>query len=113
MRRREPRPATETPRQAIGRHLAAGAHTARELSALVGLREKEVVDHLAHLARTVRASGARLEVDPARCLGCGWVFRGRERLTKPSACPRCRGQHLTAPTFALAPARDGTRDPAT
>lgn len=102
MRRDDSRPAAETPRQAIRRHLAAGPHTAHELSALVHLPEREVVPHLEHLARSLPGAGAALEVDPARCLGCGYVFRDRRRLARPSACPRCRGQHLSPPVFGIA-----------
>lgn len=96
-----PRSATETPRQAIRRLLAAGAHTAYELSALVGLREKDVAPHVEHLARSLRHGDEQLEVDPARCLDCGYAFRDRRKLARPSACPKCRGQHLAAPTFRI------------
>ena len=105
----QPRPVTETPRQAIRRHLAAGPHTAPALSALVHLPEKEIVPHVEHLARSLHGRGAALEVEPARCLGCGYVFRDRRRLTRPSACPRCRGQHMTPPVFRLT-TRATTRD---
>jgi len=98
----------ETPRQAIRRLLAAAPHTAHELSALVHLSEKDVVPHLEHLARSLRGRSDRLEVEPAACLDCGFVFRDRRRLSRPSACPRCRSQHLRAPVFRLARA-GGTR----
>lgn len=101
MRPDDPRPATETPRQAIRRHLAAGPRTAHELSALVHLPEKEVVPHLEHLARSLHGTGASLDVEPARCLGCGYVFHDRRRLARPSACPRCRAQRLSPPVFRL------------
>lgn len=112
MRRHERPPATETPRQAIRRHLTAGAHTAHALSALVGVPEKDVAGHLEHLARSLRATGGRLQVEPARCLACDWVFRDRERLAKPSACPRCRSQHLAAPVFSITAPGDEPSSPA-
>jgi predicted Zn-ribbon and HTH transcriptional regulator len=96
-----PPSATETPRQAIGRLLAAAPHTAHELSALVHLPEKDVVPHLEHLARSLRSRGARLDVDAARCRDCAYVFRDRRRLARPSACPRCRSEHLSVPTFRV------------
>jgi predicted Zn-ribbon and HTH transcriptional regulator len=98
---RPPPPASETPRQAIRRHLSGGPRTARELSALAHVSEKEVVTHLEHIARSVRGAGARLGIEPSRCQDCGFVFRDRTRLGRPSGCPRCRGQHLTAPLFRL------------
>ena len=94
-------PASETPRQAIRRHLAEAARTAHELSALVHLPEKEIVPHLEHLARSAHATGDRLEVEQPRCLDCGFAFRERTRLGRPSACPRCRGQRLSLPVFRL------------
>ena len=63
--------------------------------------EKDVAGHLEHLARSLRRSGARLVVEPSRCRDCDWVFRDRTRLTRPSACPRCRGQHVSAPVFHI------------
>ena len=96
-----PRSADETPRQAIRRLLAEGPRTAYELSALVHLPEKEIAPHLEHLARSLRHGDARLEVDPARCLDCGFVFRDRRKPGRPSACPQCRGQHLAAPVFRI------------
>lgn len=93
--------ATETPRQAIARVLAEAPHTAHELSALVRVPEKDVATHLEHLERSLRRSGGRLDVEPARCRDCDYVFRDRRRLTRPSACPRCHGQHLSAPVFRI------------
>lgn len=106
---REAPASIETPRQAIRRHLLDGPHTARELSVRVRLPERDVVPHLEHLARSVRAAGERLAVEPARCLHCGFVFRERTRLGKPSGCPRCRAPHVTAPVFRIVPKEGGRR----
>jgi predicted Zn-ribbon and HTH transcriptional regulator len=94
--------AGETTRQAIARLLRAEQHTAYELSALVHVRERDVASHLEHLVRSLRRGDERLVVEPARCHDCGHTFRDRTRLTRPSACPRCRGQHLSAPAFRIA-----------
>jgi len=100
-----PAPRGETIRQGLLAALAAGPRTARELSEALQVREREVLEHLAHLARSLRRGGRRLAVEPARCLACGFVFRQRERFARPSACPRCRSQHLRAPVFGLAERR--------
>ncbi|OQY68114.1 MAG: hypothetical protein B6D46_04430 [Polyangiaceae bacterium UTPRO1] len=97
----EPPLAIATPRQAIARELAVAPCTAHALSALVQVPEKDVVGHLEHLARSLRRRGARLEVEAAHCRDCGYVFRGRRRLARPTACPRCHGQHLQAPVFSI------------
>jgi predicted Zn-ribbon and HTH transcriptional regulator len=96
-----PRSATETPRRAIRRLLVEAPRTAYELSALAHLPEREMAGHLEHLARSLRHGDERLEIEPARCLDCGFVFRDRRRPHRPSACPGCRGQHLAAPVFRI------------
>ena len=90
-----------TVRSALRQVLGEGPLTARELSARVGISEKEVSGHLEHLARSLRHSSERLRVEPAQCLGCGFVFEERTRLSKPSKCPVCRGQRLDPPRFVI------------
>jgi transcriptional regulator len=92
-----------TVREALLRHLREGPRTAHELSGLVGIPEKQVADHLAHVSRSLKRTAERLHVEPAQCLDCGFVFRKRTRLDRPSACPICRNQHLGAPRFAVQP----------
>ena len=83
--------------------IEAGPKTARELSTEVKISEKDVVAHLEHLERSLREEGARLIIEPAACLGCGFVFRKRERLGRPSRCPVCRGERLSSAKFSVEP----------
>jgi hypothetical protein len=75
--------------------------TARELSARVGISEKDVAGHLEHLEKSLRAGGAALEVLPAECLACGFVFRERKRLSRPGSCPECRSTRIDPPAFRI------------
>jgi len=77
------------------------ARTAKELSAAVGISEKDVAEHLAHLERSLKPEGLRLEVAPAQCLACGHVFRDRKRFTRPGACPGCRSTRIDPPAFRV------------
>ena len=77
------------------------ARTAKELSAAVGISEKDVAEHLAHLERSLKPEGLRLEVTPAECLACGFVFRDRKRFTRPGACPTCRSTRIDPPAFRI------------
>jgi predicted Zn-ribbon and HTH transcriptional regulator len=90
-----------TARQALRAALGDEPRSAKELSALVGLREKEVLEHLEHLERTLRAEGARLAALPARCLACAFVFRARERASKPSRCPQCKSERIEPQRFSV------------
>lgn len=89
-----------TLRQEIIRLLEEGPHTARELSQKIGAREKEVLDHLPHVAKSLAAGRHPLSITPARCLACGHSFRDRRRFTTPSRCPRCRGERIEPPVFS-------------
>jgi transcriptional regulator len=96
-----PPPRTASVREMLRAALAEGPATAKELSRRAGVRERDVPGHLEHLARSLAARGERLTVEPASCVDCGYVFRNRDRLARPSACPACRGTHLDPPVFAL------------
>jgi len=74
---------------------------ARELSREVSIREKEVYDHLTHIAKSLAAKGNTLSIQPARCLSCGYVFKDRQRYTRPGRCPRCKKSHLQTPSFFI------------
>jgi hypothetical protein len=96
-----PPSADETPRRRVLAALREGAATARDLSKAARVSERDVADHLAHLAKSLRAQGERLVMEPPECLDCGFRFPGRERTTRPSHCPRCRGARLTLPAFRV------------
>ena len=91
----------ETIRDALRRALAEGPKTLRELSADVGVSEREIPEHLEHLARSLHAEGTRLSIEPARCRKCGFEFREKVQLTRPGKCPRCRATRIAAPRAAI------------
>lgn len=71
---------------------------AREL----GLRREDVEDDVRHAIRSARAAGGRVEVLPAQCKACGYLFDD-ERLTKPGKCPACRGTRIFEPQVSIRP----------
>ncbi len=75
--------------------------TAKDLGQAARMRERDVPEHLEHLARSLKAEGLRLEVEPARCVACEFVFRDRSRLTAPGQCPECRSPRVAPPRFTL------------
>ncbi len=74
---------------------------AKDLSQMLGIREKEVYPHLGHIARSVAARKAKLDVVPPRCLSCGFTFDSRKRYTRPGRCPQCRGQRIEEPRYRI------------
>jgi|WetSurMetagenome_2_1015567.scaffolds.fasta_scaffold180131_1 transcriptional regulator len=89
-----------TIRQALKEILLEEPASALELSQRLSIPEKEVYEHLQHLARAPGA-GFRFHLIPAGCRKCGFTFAKRQRLTTPSRCPVCRGESIKRPRFAL------------
>jgi transcriptional regulator len=89
-----------TLRQAMRELLAEHPRSSLELSQLLSLSEKEVLEHLQHLARAP-GPGLTFRIIPAVCKHCGFVFKKRERLTRPSRCPLCQHESISRPRFAL------------
>jgi len=91
----------ETVRRRILSLLSGQSLTARQISAEVGIPEREAYAHMPHVKRTVARLGGRLAVTPAECRQCGYVFRKRERPNRPGRCPVCRGESISEPLFAV------------
>ncbi|MCL4504045.1 MAG: transcriptional regulator [Deltaproteobacteria bacterium] len=89
-----------TLRQMIKELLLEESHSGLELSQRLSLPEKDVLDHLTHIARAP-GPGYRFQIIPAVCKNCGFAFKKRERLTIPSRCPICHHQSIRRPRFAL------------
>ena len=75
-----------TVRQAMKELLAEQPRSSLELSQLLSQSEKQVLDHLSHLARAP-GPGRRFQIIPAVCKNCGFIFRKRDRLTRPQPLP--------------------------
>jgi hypothetical protein len=91
-----------TIRQKIILHLSEAEMSAREISGEVGISEKEVYEHLSHIARSVASQNKTVIINPAKCLGCGYVFEDRRRFTRPGRCPQCKKSHIQSPRFYIA-----------
>lgn len=81
------------------------SHEPRSVSSIareMGLRRGDVEDDLRHALQSARAAGHDVEIVPARCKSCGFVF-GDDRLTKPGRCPACKGTRLFEPLIRVRP----------
>ena len=93
-----------TLRKAIAELLEQESFDLREISKRLHIKEREALDHLEHVARSVRPK--RFIMEPASCLDCGFVFKKRDRLGTPGKCPICRSQSVSPPRFKImAPAK--------
>jgi predicted Zn-ribbon and HTH transcriptional regulator len=79
------------------------SHEPRSVSSIareLGLRRRDIEDDLQHAIRSATAAGHQVEIVPARCKDCGFVFAD-DRLVKPGRCPSCRGSRLFEPLLRL------------
>jgi predicted Zn-ribbon and HTH transcriptional regulator len=96
-----PRTARETVRHALIVLLSGQTLSAKDISAQIRIAEKEVYGHLEHIRRSIHTAGGVLEVTPAECRSCGFVFVKRDRLTPPGKCPACRSETIFEPLFTI------------
>jgi transcriptional regulator len=88
-----------TPRKRIAEALEEECLDVREISKRFGIKEKEVIDHLNHIAKSVHPK--HLFAEPAACNQCGFSFKKRSRLSTPGRCPVCRSEHISPPRFRI------------
>lgn len=96
----------DTVRRRIIEALKGGLLSAKDISKAVGIREKEVAEHLEHVSKTISHAGMRGErlkfvVEHSVCISCGFVFRKRDRLKTPGRCPVCRSEEITETRFGI------------
>ena len=75
--------------------------TALEISRLVGIKEKEVYQHLPHIEKTVKGKGRRLNMTPYYCMSCGFKFKERKRFYPPGRCPLCKEERISVAIFEI------------
>jgi predicted Zn-ribbon and HTH transcriptional regulator len=80
--------------------LLQGDFSSISLSKLLGIKEKDVLDNLPHVRKSL-GKGYEIISEPARCLDCGFVFRKRERVSTPGRCPVCRSEAIAPPLFGI------------
>ena len=81
-------PPERTPRQRIIDAITGTRLSSYQLAQLLGIRERQVEEHLTHVVKTIaRDKTRRFILDPARCQDCDFVFRDRRRSNEPKPLP--------------------------
>jgi hypothetical protein len=88
-----------TPRKRIAEALEQESLDLREISQMFGMKERDVLDHLEHIAKSVHSK--RFTLKPAYCLQCGFSFKKRSRLNTPGRCPLCKSESIAPPRFQI------------
>jgi predicted Zn-ribbon and HTH transcriptional regulator len=74
---------------------------ARALSGALGIREKEIYPHLAHIQRSLKVRDRQLIITPYQCRLCGFEFKNRTRLHPPGRCPHCKQGSIESALFRI------------
>ncbi|MBS0152275.1 MAG: ArsR family transcriptional regulator [Nitrospira sp.] len=99
----------QTTRRRIMELLTGAPMTSHQLARALGIAERLVEEHLAHVVKTVARDGSRRFLrEPSSCMDCGFMFRDRTRLTRPSRCPQCRSEGITPPHYHIESLASGT-----
>ncbi len=91
----------ETVRKEIISVLRGQALSAREISGEIHISEKEALNNLQYIQKTLIKEKIHLKIIPAECRKCGFIFKKRERFKKPGKCPICRGEMIKEPLFSV------------
>jgi hypothetical protein len=95
-------PVSQTMRQRLVGLLTGSRLSSYQLAQFLGIPERQVEDHLGHVVKTIaRDRDRRFVLEPSCCQDCGFVFRDRKRLTRPSRCPHCRSESISAPRYGI------------
>ena len=79
------------------------SHEPRSASSIareLGMTRGDVEADLRHALRSARAAGHQVEVIPARCKQCDFVFSD-DKLSRPSRCPACKATRLYEPMIRI------------
>jgi hypothetical protein len=90
-----------TIRQQMIRLLSEGECTIKDLSQLLRISEREVYQHLPHVAKSAAAQNKTLGMPSFACQSCGFEFKNRKKFTRPSRCPQCRSERIGSPVYQI------------
>ena len=88
----------KTRRQRLLELLEKGEFDVEQLAEFLDEPVRTVVADLPHVKKS---AGDRFEMIPPECVNCGFVFRGRDKLKRPSRCPKCRQERIDGPWFTV------------
>ena len=88
-----------TRRQQIIEILQQNKQTAQQLANYFQTELKEIIEDLQHIEKSIKPK--KLKTKHAYCKKCNFVFKERSKISKPSKCPRCKGEWIEAQMFYI------------
>lgn len=88
-----------TRRQQIIEILEQNGQSAQQLANYFQTTVKDILEDLEHIDKSIKPR--KLKITPAYCKSCNFVFRGREKISRPTKCPRCNSEWIEAQMFGV------------
>lgn len=88
----------KTRRQRLMGLLERDAFDVEELAETLMLQVRTVLDDLEHVRHS---AGDDFTIVPPECRNCGFVFRKRDKIKRPSRCPECKDERIDGPWFTI------------
>ena len=88
-----------TRRREIIEILSKEEKTAQELANIFKTELKFILEDLEHVEISIKPR--KLIKKPAFCKACGFVFKERSKISKPTKCPRCKKEWIQGALFKI------------
>ncbi|MHA1970108.1 MAG: transcriptional regulator [Candidatus Hodarchaeales archaeon] len=75
--------------------------TLQEMADLTHSAVKTIANDLDSVRKTIKSENKRIEVNPATCMACNYIFSGRNRISDPSKCPECHSERISPQRFRI------------
>lgn len=72
----------------------------KDIAQLLEMPVKDVEEDIQHLQKSIKHMEYQLEVIPARCHKCDFLF-SKDKLHKPSKCPKCHATWIYEPRISV------------
>ena len=91
----------QTVRQQIVSLLEESECSVKDISKNIGVREKDIFDHLTHIHLSMKNRKEKLHISPYTCQLCGFTFENRKKFNRPSRCPKCKKSRIDAALYSI------------
>ena len=88
-----------TRREQIIEILQENRQSAQQLANYFQTTLNEILEDLEHIGKSIKPR--KLKIYPAYCKSCNFIFMEREKVSKPSKCPRCKSEWIEAQMFGI------------
>ena len=94
----------KTRREQMIKMLEEHSMSIKEIADVLNLPVKTVTQDLDSVRKTIRSESKQIEVQPAKCKACNYIFIGRTRISDPHKCPKCHSERIEPQNFRITPA---------